>query len=85
VRRLPDSRDVNTEAEEATALETVTRQPEKTQQSEKTLSAAVVNCRVCGSAIALDLFVVTICKCSIIPITNPNPVCSQSRDSMLVL
>jgi hypothetical protein len=27
-----------------------------------------------------SLFVVTSCKCSINPITNPNRVCNQSRD-----
>jgi hypothetical protein len=37
VRQSPASKDVNMEAEEATALETVTRrQPVKIQQSEKT-------------------------------------------------
>jgi hypothetical protein len=37
VRQSPDSKDVNTEAEEATALEAVTRrQTAKTQQTEKT-------------------------------------------------
>jgi hypothetical protein len=37
VRQLPAGKDVNTEAEEATALEAVTRQqPVKTQQIEKT-------------------------------------------------
>jgi hypothetical protein len=38
---------------------------------------AVVNCRVCELAIALQLLVVTICKCSVNPITNPNPVYSH--------
>jgi hypothetical protein len=41
---------------------------------------AVVNCRVCELAIALQLLVVTIHKRSINPIANPNPVCSQ-RDN----
>jgi hypothetical protein len=37
VRQSPDSKDVNTEAEESTAFEAVTRrQPVKTQQTEKT-------------------------------------------------
>jgi hypothetical protein len=37
VRQLPASKDVNIEAEDATALEAVTRrQPVKTQQTEKT-------------------------------------------------
>jgi hypothetical protein len=39
---------------------------------------AVVNCRVFELAIALYLHVVTICKCSVCPITNPNPVYSHS-------
>jgi hypothetical protein len=41
------------------------------------LVCAVVNCRVRELAIALYLLVVTICKCSVNPITNPNPVCSH--------
>jgi hypothetical protein len=36
VNQSPAINDVNTEAEGATALEAVTRQPVKTQQSEKT-------------------------------------------------
>jgi hypothetical protein len=35
VRQSPSGKDVNTEAEEATALEAVIRQPVKTQQTEK--------------------------------------------------
>jgi hypothetical protein len=35
MKKSPTSKDVNTEAEEATALEAVTRQPVKTQQTEK--------------------------------------------------
>jgi hypothetical protein len=42
------------------------------------LVRAVVNCRVCESAIALQLLVVTIYKWSTNPITNPNPVYSHS-------
>jgi hypothetical protein len=39
VRQSPASKDVNTEAEEATALEAVTKQqPVKTQQTEKILN-----------------------------------------------
>jgi hypothetical protein len=34
---------------------------------------AVVNCRVCELETALQLFVVTICKCLVNPITNSNP------------
>jgi hypothetical protein len=55
VRESPASKDVNTEAEEATALKAVTRrQPVKIQQTEKTVRA-VVNCSVCELAIALYL------------------------------
>jgi hypothetical protein len=62
---------MNTKAEEATALKAVTRRRlVKTQQNEK----PVVNCRMCELAIALWLLVVTIWKCSINSITNPNPV-----------
>jgi hypothetical protein len=39
-----------------------------------------VNCRVCVLAIALQLLVVTICKCIINPSTNPNSVYSHGRD-----
>jgi hypothetical protein len=40
--------------------------------------STVVNCRLCELPIALELLVVTICKTSINPITNPNPVISHS-------
>jgi hypothetical protein len=46
---------------------------------------AVVNCRVCELAKALYLLVVTICKCSINPITNPNPVFSHPYTCICVL
>jgi hypothetical protein len=39
---------------------------------------AVVNCRVCEPAVTLLLLAVTICKCSINPITNRT---KGSRDS----
>jgi hypothetical protein len=70
---------VNTEVEESTALEAVTRQSLITQHT-----CAVVNSRVCQLAIALELLVVTTCSCAINPITNPNLVCSHThtRDSM---
>jgi hypothetical protein len=35
VRKSPGSKNVNTEAEESTTLEAVTRQPMKTQQTER--------------------------------------------------
>jgi hypothetical protein len=41
------------------------------------LIRALVNCRVCELAIMLLLVVLTICKCSINPITNPNSACSH--------
>jgi hypothetical protein len=54
VRQPPASKDVNTEAEEAIELEAVTRKRlAKTQQTEKDLVRAVLNCRVCELAIAL--------------------------------
>jgi hypothetical protein len=34
---------------------------------------AVENCRACQLATALQLLAVMICKCSMYPITNPNP------------
>jgi hypothetical protein len=47
VRQSPASKDMNMKAEEATALEAITRwQPVKTQKTEKT-SYCLVNCRVC--------------------------------------
>jgi hypothetical protein len=77
VRQSPASKNENTEVERPTALEAVTRrQPGKIQQTEKVRT--VVTCRVCESAVALELLVVTICKCSRNPITNPNPVYSHS-------
>jgi hypothetical protein len=36
VRQLPASKDMNMEAEEATVLEAIIRQPTNTQQTEKT-------------------------------------------------
>jgi hypothetical protein len=38
------------------------------------LVRAVGNCRVCELAITLQVLVVTFCKVSVNPITNPNPV-----------
>jgi hypothetical protein len=39
----------------------------------------------CGLAIALWLLVVTISKCSVYPITNPDPFCSHSYVTVLIL
>jgi hypothetical protein len=51
LRQYPASKDVNTQAGEATPLEAITRrQPLKTQQTEK---ISYVNCRVCELALAL--------------------------------
>jgi hypothetical protein len=50
----------------------------------KDLVHAVVNCRVCELAIALQLFIVMICRCSTNAITNPNPVYSHSYTRQLV-
>jgi hypothetical protein len=46
---------------------------------------AVVNCRVCDLATVLYLIEVTICNCSINPLTNPNPVYSHSRTRIIVI
>jgi hypothetical protein len=59
------------------ALEAVTRRLVKTADWEDSVHA-VVNCRVCELAIALELLVVRICKTEINPITNPNPVTNHS-------
>jgi hypothetical protein len=42
---------------------------------------AVMNCKVCELAKALELLLVTFCKNSTNPITNPNPDYNQSRDN----
>jgi hypothetical protein len=42
------------------------------------LVSAVVNCSVCELVTVLHLLVVTICKWSVNPITNPNPIYSNS-------
>jgi hypothetical protein len=58
-------------------LEAVTRQRlVKTHHTKKTVGA-VVNCSVYELTIAIYLFVVTNCKWSIYPITNPNCVYSH--------
>jgi hypothetical protein len=57
----------------------------KTQQTEKTLYYAVVNCRMCELALALQLHVVMISKCSVNPITNPNPIYSHSYTWQYIL
>jgi hypothetical protein len=44
VRHSPANMDVNTEAEEATALEAVTRQPMKTQKTEKSQCVLLFIC-----------------------------------------
>jgi hypothetical protein len=45
---------------------------------------AVVNCRVCELATALWLLLVTFCKSSVNPITNPNPSrVTHTRDSIM--
>jgi hypothetical protein len=63
VRQSPTSRDLNTEA--VTGEDIADREG---------LVHAAVNYRVCELAIAQKLLAVTICKRSINPITNPNPV-----------
>jgi hypothetical protein len=51
----------------------------------KDILCAVVNCRVCVLATAIHLLVVTISKCSIHTITNPNPFYSQSLHKIVTL
>jgi hypothetical protein len=54
VRQSPASKNVNKEAEEATALEAVTgRQTGKDTAGWEDLVRAVVNCRVCELALAV--------------------------------
>jgi hypothetical protein len=43
------------------------------------LVRAAVNCRICELALALELLIATISKCSIDPSTNPKPVYSHSH------
>jgi hypothetical protein len=45
----------------------------------KDLRCAVVNCKECELAIALELLVVTFCRWSVNAITNLNPVCSHQH------
>jgi hypothetical protein len=68
-----------------TTLRAITRrQLVKTQQTEKTVRAAV-NFKVCESVIALSLIVVTSFKTPINPITNPDPsIVTLLRDSMIM-
>jgi hypothetical protein len=68
---------VNTEVEGSTALEAITTWLVMTAYWGG-LVCAVVNYRVCEFAIALQLLVFKICKCSINPLTNQNPIYSHS-------
>jgi hypothetical protein len=79
VRQSPASKGVNTEVKRSTAVGSryQTTIGEDTANWEH-LVRAVVKCWVCELTIALWSLVVTICKCSINPINNPNPVYSQS-------
>jgi hypothetical protein len=79
VRQSPASKDVNTEAEEATAFGNRYQATTGEDTADwEDLVRAVVNCRVCEIAITLQLLVVTFRKSSINPITNSNPVYSHS-------
>jgi hypothetical protein len=63
------------------AVEAVTRKRMvKTQQAGKSLVCALLNCRMCELATALQLLVVTSCvnECAINPITDLNPVYSHT-------
>jgi hypothetical protein len=79
VRQSPASKDAKTEVEGFTALEAVTRQRLVKLQQTEDLVRAVVDCRVCELVTALQLLVVTICKCSVNPITIPNPIYSHTN------
>jgi hypothetical protein len=73
----PDSNDVSTEAEESPLLRAVTK-----QRLVKTLQAGEdVACSDLQSVEISDcviVFVVTACKWSINPISNPNPIYSHT-------
>jgi hypothetical protein len=76
MRQLPASKDVNTEAEEATALKAVRRRQQMMIQQAK--KQAVMNYTARELELGLYLFVVTFCKSSMNPISNSNPVHSHS-------
>jgi hypothetical protein len=61
-------------------LENVTRGLLKTQLNEKN---AVANCRVYQIAIALEVILITSCSCPGSLFTNPNPLSSHIRDSII--
>jgi hypothetical protein len=77
VRQSPAGKNLNTEVEYIVEIRHQATTGEDAAEWED-LVRAVVNCIVCELAIALQLLVVTICKCSINAITNPNPGCSHS-------
>jgi hypothetical protein len=77
VGQLPAGKNVSTEAEDIVKIRQHATTGENTADW-KDLIRAVVHCRMCEIETALYLRVVTICKCSINPITNSNPVYSHS-------
>jgi hypothetical protein len=72
----PKDNDVATEAEEPSLLEAVARERLVKTTGWKKLGGCVVICEVCRLAIALQLLVVLsgVCKWSVNPFTNANPV-----------
>jgi hypothetical protein len=86
VRQSPVSKDVNTEAEEATAFISCYQMTTGEDRAGlENFVRALVNCRVCELALVLLLSVVTFCKSSINPVSNPNTVYSHThtRDNMV--
>jgi hypothetical protein len=73
----PAGKNMSMEAEDIVGIRHQATTGEGTANRED-LVHAVVNCRVCELVIAPYLLVITICKCSINPIINPNPVYSHS-------
>jgi hypothetical protein len=81
---LRDSRQTVTREQKRTLSTTVTRQ-RPVNISLEDLVCAVARSQVCERAIALSFFVVTSCKRTINPITNPKPVSGDKNVIILSL
>jgi hypothetical protein len=77
VGQLQVGKNVSTEAEDNVGIRHWAMTGEDTADWEA-LVRAEVNSGMCELATALQLHVVTICKCSINPITDTNPVYSHT-------
>jgi hypothetical protein len=77
VRQLPVGKNVSMVAEDIVEIRHQATTCEETADW-KDLACPLVNCRACELATALQILVVTICKRSVTPITDPNPVYSHS-------